>query len=203
MPTGAVFRAVPDSVEVFMTKNRFFTCAFLLFLSPLAVDAQSAAPSPRPGPDKIKGTYSFRLTPVTSFAPWYDGTNGKDSGVVTAPRQDILRVGTFAADKGAISGHTIATTDDGLTTVVIDFTWSGTYTINTDGTGMLSITTVNVTDTSCAPAQLAGECATFEGPESYAFVINNHGEEKLVSLIQTDNVGGGAKIFLTGEARRQ
>ena len=67
----------------------------------------------------------------------------------------------------------------------------------------VNITNVDVADTSCTPAQAPGMCATFESVESYAFVINNHGEEKLVSLIQTDNVGGGAKIFLTGEARRQ
>ena len=189
-----------------MNKKGLLAVAVALFLSPLAVDAQARRPEPPPGPKpkQLKGDYSFRLTPVTSFAPWYDGTNGKDSGVVTAPRQDILRVGTFSAkNNGTVTGHTIATTDDGLTTVVIDFTWSGDVTVNDDGTGTLDITTVDVTDTSCMPAQAPGMCATFEGPESYAFVINNHGEEKLVSLIQTDNVGGGAKVFLTGEARRQ
>jgi len=103
-----------------------------------------------------------------------------------------------------VTGHTIATTDDGATTVVIDFTFSGTYTLNADGTGNLTIASVTVDDTSCTPVQpVAGDCATFEGPETYAFVVNNHGAEKLVSLIQTDNEGGGAKIFLTGEARRK
>jgi hypothetical protein len=153
---------------------------------------------------RLMGSYSFHLTPAVSFAPWYDGTNGRDSGVTTAPRQDVLRVGTFAADgKGNVSGHTIATTDDGLTTVVIEFTWSGTYTVNSDDTGRLTIATVNVTNASCTPAQTPGLCATFEGPEAYAFVMNTHGAEKLVSLIETDNSGGGAKIFLTGEARRR
>jgi len=187
-----------------MTKNGFSALVFALFLCPLAVDAQ-AGPHPKPDKHPFKGDYSFRLTPVTSFAPWYDGTNGKDSGVVTAPRQDILRVGTFTADDhgNVSSGHTIATTDDGLTTVVIDFTWSGTYQVNADGTGSLDVTIVNVTDASCTPAQLPGQCATFESPESYAFVMNDHGEDKRVSLIETDNVGGGAKIFLTGEASRQ
>ena len=52
--------------------------------------------------------------------------------------------------------------------------------------------------------RMIGEaCATFEGPETYAFVVNNHGPQKLLSLIQTDNEGGGAKVFLTGEAQRQ
>jgi len=152
----------------------------------------------------LRGRFSFRLVPATSFAPFYDGTAGKpDSGVATAPRQDILRVGVFTADgAGNLTGRMIATTDDGLTTVIIDFTFSGTYTVNSDGTGNLAISPT-VADSSCTPAQPAGVCATFEGDETYAFVLNNHGEDKLVSLIQTDNVGGGAKIFLTGEAKRQ
>jgi len=153
----------------------------------------------------LNGTVSFRLVPATSFAPFYDGTAGKpDSGVATAPRQDILRVGVFTADgNGNITaGHTIATTDDGLTTVIINFTFTGSYSVNADGTGSLSITPT-VTDASCTPAQTPGVCGGFEGSETYAFVLNNHGEDKLVSLIQTDNDGGGAKIFLTGEAKRQ
>ena len=152
----------------------------------------------------LNGKYSFRLVPATSFAPFYDGTAGKpDSGVASAPRQDILRVGVFTADgAGNLTGHTIATTDDGLTTVIIDFTFSGIYTVNSDGTGSMAISPT-VTDASCTPAQAAGVCATFEGSETYAFVLNNHGEDKLVSLIQTDNDGGGAKIFLTGEAKRR
>jgi hypothetical protein len=186
-----------------MNLTRFSAAALSTFLLLPAASAQTTA---KPQPDRThraRGGYTFRLTPVTSFAPFFDGSNGKDSGVVTAPRQDILRVGTLKADGfGNVTGHTIATTDDGLTTVVIDFTWSGTYVVNDDGTGSLSIATVNVTDASCTPAQAAGQCALFEGAETYAFVINRHGEDKTVSLIQTDNEGGGAKIFLTGEAKR-
>ena len=176
----------------------------LLLGAPLAAAQVADKKGPNVPKPSIRGSYSFRLTPVTSFAPWYDGTNGKDSGVISAPRQDILRVGTFTADgMGGVSGHTIATTDDGLTTVIIDFTFSGTYTVNDDGTGSLTIDTVNVTDGSCTPAQSPGACAGFEGPETYAFVINRHAAEKWISLIETDNQGGGAKIFLTGEARRR
>src|SRR5262249_29650263 len=138
---------------------------------------------------------TFRLTPATSLAPF--------AGVTTPPRQDVLRVGTFKADgQGNVTGHTIATTDDGVATVVVDFTWTGTYTVNDDGTGNLSITTVNVTDTSGTPAQAAGRCATLEQAETYAFVLNRHGEDKTVGLIETDNEAGGAKIFMTGEAKR-
>jgi len=153
---------------------------------------------------QLRGTYTFRLVPATSFAPFFDGTNGKDSGVVAAPRQDILRVGTVSFDAlGNVAGHTIATTDDGLTTVVVDFNFTGTYVLNPDGTGVLSVTTADVTDASCTPAQTPGACATFEGPETYAFVLNNRPTQRFVSLIETDNEGGGAKIFLTGEAHRR
>jgi hypothetical protein len=155
----------------------------------------------RGGP--LRGDYTFRLVPATSFAPFYDGTNGKDSGVVAAPRQDILRVGTLTLDGSTIAGHAIATTDDGLTTVVVDYTFSGTLTMNPDGTGHITIDSVTVADESCTPAQAPGDCATFEGPESYAFVLNQHGEDKTLDLIQTDNDGGGAKIFLTGQAKRR
>ena len=173
-------------------------------LAPLAQADLASGAGPKGGErNKLMGRYSFHLTPVVSFAPFYSG-GGRDSGVLGAPRQDILRVGTFSVDHaGNVTGHTIATTDDGATTVVVDFTFAGTYTLNDDGTGSLAITTVTVDDESCFPAQLAGTCASFEGPETYAFVINRHGAEKLLSLIQTDNEGGGAKIFLTGEARRQ
>jgi hypothetical protein len=142
-----------------------------------------------------RGVYTFRLTPATSLAPF--------AGAPKTARQDVLRVGTFKAADGNVTGHSIATTDDGMTTVVVDFTWSGTYTVNTDGTGSLSITTVNVTDASCTPAQTAGQCATFEVPETFAFVLNGHGEDKTISLIETDNQDGGPKIFLTGDAKRR
>jgi hypothetical protein len=183
-----------------------FRCLALLVFATCLAPLTEAGPGrggSKGGSRSLMGLYSFHLTPVVSFAPFYSG-GGRDSGVLTAPRQDILRVGTFSADgAGNVTGHTIATTDDGATTVVIDFTFSGTYTLNSDGTGSLTISSVTVDDTSCTPAQPAGDCATFEGPETYAFVINNHGSSKLVSLIQTDNEGGGAKVFLTGEARRK
>src|SRR5262245_25761330 len=61
------------------------------------------------GNKNLKGTYTFRLVPATSFAPFVAG-----SGVESAPRQDILRVGVFTADgNGNLTGRTIATTDDG------------------------------------------------------------------------------------------
>src|SRR5207244_7712060 len=87
-----------------------------------------------------------------------------------------------------VTGHTIATTDDGQSTVVKDFNFSGTYTMNTDGTGTLSI----------APTVATAD----EGPETYAFVLNKGDVNRpsTVDLAETDNTGGGAKIFLTGKA---
>ncbi len=153
----------------------------------------------------LKGTFSFRLTPATSFAPFYDGTAGKPlSGVATAPRQDILRVGVFTADgAGGLTGHAIATTDDGGTTLIIDFTFSGTYTVNTDGTGTANVTPVALGSCVNGDGVAVTGCLAFEGPERYAFVLSRHGDDKVMDLIQIDNAGGGAKVFLTGQASRR
>lgn len=151
----------------------------------------------------LHGRWTFNLSPAKSFAT--DAVNvGDPAGLRTAPRQDILRVGTVNFD-GVMTatGHTIATTDDNNgSTVMIDFLWSGTYVVNNDGTGVLNITTLFVDDTSCSPAQLpSGTCATFEGPEAYTFSISK--KYGIISFVQQDNAGGGAKIFLRGEAVRQ
>lgn len=142
--------------------------------------------------EHVKGTYSFTMEPVKSFAAdSYNGASEDPAGLSSAPRQDIMRVGVFTADGAGhiTNGHTIATTDtnDGVTKV-IDFIWTGTYTVNADGTGTLTIKDPGVAD---------------EGAETYAFVINWKGENKTLDLIQTDNVGGGAKIFMKGQARKQ
>jgi hypothetical protein len=165
----------------------------------------SPKPEPSPGPTStpaaqtfslsdLSGGYSFRLVPAVSFAPWYDGdaTGEPDSGVNTAPRQDILRVGVITFDRnGNVTGHVLATTDNGTTTMVLDFNFTGTYTVNTDGTGTLSITP------SSGNISVPGE-GTVENAETYSIVINKGGGS--VDLAETDNTGGGAKIFLTGKA---
>jgi hypothetical protein len=155
---------------------------------------------------RLKGTYTFRLTPATSFAPVYDGSSGKpDSGVASAPRQDILRIGVFTSDgAGNLSGHAIATTDDGLVTLIIDFAFSGTYTVNADGTGIAQLVPGTINSCKDGNGGVSGEdCAAFEGVEMFAFVLNSHGDDKTVDLIQIDNAGGGAKIFLTGQAKKR
>src|SRR5438309_306199 len=140
----------------------------------------------------LSGTFMFRLVPVESFAPFFNPDtcpSAPDAGVCSAPRQDILRVGVVTFDgSGGVTGHTLATTDDGQSTVVKDFNFSGTYTVNPDGTGTLSISpTAAIAD---------------EGPETYSFVLNKGDANRpsTVDLAETDNAGGGAKIFLTGKA---
>src|SRR5437588_3421802 len=140
----------------------------------------------------LSGTFMFRLVPAESFAPFLNPRtcpNAPDAGVCSAPRQDILRVGVITFDgSGGVTGHTLSTTDDGQSTVVKDFNFSGTYTVNPDGTGTLSISpTAPIAD---------------EGPETYFFVLNKGDVNRpsTVDLAETDNTGGGAKIFLTGKA---
>lgn len=178
--------------------------------APLVAADDSAA-------QKIKGNYSFRMTPVKSFSADAPGDPG---GLGTAPRQDILRVGVFEADgKGNLSGRTIATTDTNAgATWVITFNWTGNYTVNPDGTGFFSINAISnlvCTDMTVAhsgatphPATPggtpflgnAGTCpADVEGHEDYAFVFSARGGKRM-EFIQTDNAGGGSKIFLTGQA---
>jgi hypothetical protein len=158
---------------------------------------------------QLKNTWSFTMGPAKSFAvnpplvcPLVD-----PAGVAGAPRQDVLRVGQMLFNgAGGVTGHTIATTDDNAgNTVIIDFVWSGTYFINSDGTGTLTIidpsptmTDANCTPATGTPALSPGACATFEGGETYAIVIVP--KRGRVYLAETDNAGGGAKVFMFGKA---
>lgn len=169
----------------------------------------------------LQGTYSFRMTPAKSFSADAPGDPG---GIATAPRQDILRVGVLAADgTGNLKGHTIATTDtDAGQTWMVTFDWTGKYILNADGTGFFSVDTLsNVVCTNMTVAHTgptphpvapggtpaAGNvtCPTspsVEGHEDYAFVFSTQGGRQF-EFIQTDNDGGGAKIFMTGVAKMQ
>src|SRR5947207_1022560 len=113
----------------------------------------------------LSGTFMFRLVPVESFAPFLNPAtcpSAPDAGVCTAPRQDILRVGVITFDgSGGVTGRTLATTDNGQSTVVKDFNFSGTYTVNPDGTGTLLISpTPPIAD---------------EGPKTYSTVLDKDG----------------------------
>jgi len=167
----------------------------------------------------IKGRYAFRMTPAKTFSA---NAPGDPASVGSSPRQDILRVGVFTADeKGNLNGHTIATTDTIKgETWVVTFDWSGKYSLNGHGTGFLPVD--NVTNVVCTdmPVAHSGPAphpvtaggtplaanvtyptgdAAIEGHEDYAFVFSTTGGKQL-QLIETDNAGGGAKIFLTGTA---
>jgi len=156
----------------------------------------------------LRGTFSFRLVPAKSFSADAPGDPGDIAG---APRQDILRVGVFTANGagGITAGHTLATTDTNAgATFLIDFSWTGTYTVNPDGTGTLKIAdpllvAQTCTDTTAVSPSPLPCVSDDEGAETYAIVINRHGDDKTIDMIQTDNVGSGAKIFLTGQAKRQ
>jgi len=194
-----------------MTKIRLRTVAmvvtFLLLALPIGAQAQDREDQIVGGNGNgpltnlsVNGTYSFRLVPATSFAAI--STLG---GVATAPRQDILRVGVFTADGAGhlTAGRTLATTDtnDGKT-ILIDFTWTGTYSVNPDGTGVLKINDPPLSAQTCTNTTAAspspGACATDEeGAETYSIVVN----DQTIELTQTDNEGSGAKIFMTGQAR--
>jgi hypothetical protein len=167
----------------------------------------------------VKGHYSFRMTPAKSFSANAPGDTG---AIANSPRQDVLRVGVFSADgSGDLSGHTMATTDtiQGKTWLVI-FDWTGKYVVNGDGTGFFSVdavtnmvcTDMTVAHTGPTPhpvttggTPLLGNTAcptgadSIEGHEDYAFVFATPGGKRF-EFMQTDNDGGGAKIFMTGSA---
>ncbi|HYM10776.1 MAG TPA: hypothetical protein VEU62_08585 [Bryobacterales bacterium] len=170
----------------------------------------------------LQGTYSFRMTPAKSFSADAPGDPG---GLATAPRQDILRVGVLSADgSGNLKGHTIATTDTNAgQTWMVTFDWTGKYILNADGTGFFSVdtfsnvvcTNMTVAHTGATPHPVAaggtpaaGNVACpvagppVEAHEDYAFVFSTQ-SGKQIEFIQTDNDGGGAKIFMTGVARTQ
>jgi hypothetical protein len=156
----------------------------------------------------LKGVFAFQLHGQTSFAPFFDGSSGKtNSGIATVPRQDIMRCGVFTCDgKSNLVGRTIATTDDGISTVVIDYNWKGLFTISTNGLGTITIhapTNSDINSCKTGDGTPQGGCAAFEGVETYVFVISGSTRARSIILTETDNAGGGAKIFLTGAAWTQ
>ena len=201
-----------EQMQVAVLTSIFSVATILWFVTP---PATAKGPDDRPN-DKIKGRYAFRMTPVKSFTTDAPGDPG---GLASATRQDILRVGVFTAEgDGNLKGHTIATTDTNTgVTWMITFDWTGKFAMNADGIGFFSVNTISnmvctdmtVNHTGATPhpvttggTPLAGNvaCPTdAEGHEDYAFVFTTRGGKRL-EFIQTDNAGGGAKVFLTGVA---
>lgn len=175
--------------------------AFLgwLFLA-VCMSPLGAAAAPPFSAANLTGYWGFQLQPakgLSAVAP------GDPAGVATAPRQNVLVVGVIHFDGAtAVDGRMIATTDDQTgTTIIIDFFFNGTYTMNTTGIGTMSIAPVGIDDTRCTPTQAPGVCATLEGPQTYAITMTRN---RGLSFTETDNAGAPvAKIFLAGEAQKQ
>ena len=181
----------------------FLGCLFLaVCTTPLA-----AAAAPPFSAANLTGYWGFQLVGAKSLSAV---APTDPAGVATASRQNVLSVGVIHFDGAtAVDGHMIATTDDQTgTTVIVDFFFSGTYTMNTTGIGTMSITPVGIDDTRCTPAQPPGVCATLEGPQTYAITMTRN---RGLVFSETDNPGAPpalpppspAKIFLAGEAQKQ
>jgi len=184
-----------------MLKNRLVVLVALIAvpLLTVAVGAEAASFTK----SSLAGKYAFRLVGEKGFSA-ESGASGLDA----APRQDILRVGVFTSDGvGNLTGHTLATTDDNTgNTVLINFTWKGSYTVNSDGTGTLTVSgdPTKLILTSCTdqtiPASVTCDLS-WEGAETYSIVLS--AGNTTIDMVETDNSGGGAKIFLTGQAKKQ
>lgn len=197
-----------------------FAKALLRFTAATAITFGSAAylAAPKAQAASIQGSYVFRMTPAMGFS----ATTGAAG---TAPRQNVLRVGVLSADdSGNLKGHTIATTDNNAgVTWIVTFDWTGKYVLNSDGTGFFSVDTfsnvvctdMTVAHTGATPHPVAaggtpaaGNIAcpaagpAVEAHEDYAFVFSTQGGKR-IEFIETDNAGGGAKIFMTGVATMQ
>jgi hypothetical protein len=84
---------------------------------------------------------------------------------------------------------------------MVDFTWNGSYSVNSDGTGEILLRPTAF-DSSCTPVQPPNMCKTFEElDESYAFSYGRLGGRMF--LTKTDYTTTGAKVFLVGQAFRQ
>jgi hypothetical protein len=153
----------------------------------------------------LKGRWAVEVGPAVSFAAVAPASTGLDPGnVASATRQHVARVGTIDWDgTGGAEGRFIALTDnnDGQT-MTIDYTWSGTYTLNPDGTGTLDITTINTASCTPDPPPEGGACADYVDAETFSISMSK--KYGSVALIQRHDGGSaGAKILLTGEAIRQ
>jgi hypothetical protein len=149
--------------------------------------------------DYTAGTYTLLMRPAASFFN------------ATPIRQDVLRIGVLKMDGyGNASGRITATSIDNTgATWIIDFNFTGPYTLHPDGTGYLKInptaagmvcqnsTTIPVTPVACPVG--------VEPSQLFAFVFGfNHFDSKEIFLTEVSNVNAGtSKVFLTGVAKLQ
>jgi len=156
----------------------------------------------------LAGKYTYHLNSLKTFsADAYNGAADDPGNLAGALPQSVLRLGVFTIEQNCSvsSGRAITTNDtDAGTTRSIDLNFTGTMTQNSDGTGVMVITfgiTNACSDMTVDPPSSAGACDFSGVKERYAVVFNK--KLKTVDMIQTNNVGGGAKIFLTGIAQRR
>ena len=147
-----------------------------LLVAAIAPAASAACVSGSGSAACLKGTYTFRLDGATGFdanlAPFPGNAGctgpgtpfvcctGPTTGTCLSPdpgnvylagRQNVTQAGQFTVNGsgGVTGGETFATTDDQLgNTHLIDFDWAGTYAVNADLTGTLTITPGPVSSTA-------------------------------------------------------
>jgi len=145
----------------------------------------------------LKGNFAFRLAPAKSFAASM-ASAGDPGNVGSAPLQNmsLVRTGALDADGlGHVSGHTQTTINDQYgNTSLVDYRWTGTYTLNGDLAGTLNITPVPADGWLCTDMSgpTATTCTGTEvGPESYAISLSLTYDT--LNMVETDNIGGAAK----------
>ena len=169
------------------------------------------------GNGSLKGRWAVEVGPAVSFAAVAPSSTGLDPGNVTlATRQHVARVGVLDWDgNGFAAGRFIAVTDTNAgQTMTIDYQWTGTYTLNPDGTGTLNITAITTATCAPDPPPEGGVCTDYVAPSPLSPVPSYVGNETFalsmskrygtLALMQRQDGGSaGAKILLTGEAIRQ
>ena len=155
------------------------------------------APAAKLSNNDVKGVYSFAVTASGSLV---------ESNQTTVS-QTINRVGVITADaKGGLTGHSISVLDDGTNVTIIDYNWSGTYTINSDGTGTVTFNAPKPADINqCRDGSGAviGGCSELVGQEKFSFAIVSGQKSSTLALIQTDPPVGSPRLFLRGTATTQ
>jgi len=155
--------------------------------------------------NSLTGRWQFQFVPAMSFAALAPGDPGN---VTDSLRQNVMRVGylEFNGVGAILPGTVIANTDDIFgNPVSMRFQWLGTYTLDSDGIGRLTVNPVLDPNTACtppSPPDVDPDCASYQSTETYAFVASK--SRQRLMLIQTNNVrGAGAVMYQRGTAQRQ
>ncbi len=174
---------------------------------PAAAGAPASSPCSALPWQCLKGNFAFRLAPAKSFsASMASAGDPGNVGGALPQNMSLVRTGALNADGlGHVTGHTQTTVNDQYgNTLLVDYLWTGTYTLNADLAGTLNITPVAANNWLCT--DMSGPTATTcwgneVGPESYAISLSLSYE--ILNMVETDNIGGGGKIFMTGQALKR